>query len=98
MIIVLLNLVFSSLNADPCKVKHVLLQHQEQVLLSVDEHGFQRMNIRRSHLLEDSFRQFSKHSLDVNKHIMVRFVGEPSVDEGRPRREYFHLLLHEIFE
>ena len=79
-------------------MKHVLLQHQERVLLSVDEYGSQGMNIRRYYLLEDSFRQYSKHSFDVNKRIMVRFVGEPSVDEGGPRREYFHLLLHEIFE
>ena len=26
------------------------------------------------------------------KHLRVRFIGEPAVDEGGPRREFFMLL------
>ncbi len=90
---------FSSVEVNPFEVKHVLLQHRERVLLPVhDTDDLQRMNIRRSHLLEDSIRQFSKHSFDVRKKITVRFVGEQSVDDGGPQREYFHLLIQEIFK
>lgn len=30
--------------------------------------------------------------------LHVRFIGEEAVDEGGPRREFFHLLLQEIFK
>lgn len=33
---------------------------------------------------------------DQKKHIHVRFVGEPAVDGGGPRREFFMLLMNAI--
>ena len=33
---------------------------------------------------------------DGKKHIRVRFVGEPAVDEDGPRREFFMLLMNAI--
>lgn len=77
--------------------KHVLLQHQYKVLTGLDEEDRQRIHVRRSHIVEDSIRAFSKHTFSVSKMLKVVFVGEPSVDDGGPRREYFQLVMREIF-
>ena len=78
-------------------LKHVILQHQARTIVSANEEDTQRIHVRRSHLLADALRQFSKSSFDVDKMLQVRFVAEEAVDEGGPRREFFHLLLNEVF-
>ena len=57
----------------------------------------QLLHIRRSHVLSDALRQFSKTSFDVSKIIKVRFIGEEAVDTGGPQREFFYLVLREMF-
>ena len=57
----------------------------------------QRIIVRRSNVWEDSLKQFTKlQGLSYNKNIKVTFVGEPAVDSGGPRREYFTLLIRAI--
>ena len=82
--------------ADAIAIKHVIQQHQRQVITSNDIEDVQRIHIRRSHIFTDALRQFSKRSFDVSKMLQVRFIGEEAVDEGGPRREFFHLLTHAI--
>ena len=33
---------------------------------------------------------------DPSKHLKVVFLGEPGIDDGAPRREFFRLLLEEV--
>ena len=84
--------------SDSIVTKHMIQQHQERVITSVDDEDVQRVHIRRSHLLTDALRQFSKFKFDVTKMLQVRFIGEEAVDAGGPRREFFHLLMQEIFK
>ena len=83
---------------DATVVKHIVQQHQRRVITSQDNEDVQRCHIRRSHVFSDALRQFSKRSFDVSKMIQVQFIGEQAVDEGGPRREFFHLLTHDIFK
>ena len=85
------------MEADSIVIKHVIQQHQARAIQSTDDEDVQRIHIRRSFVFSDALRQFSKRSFDVTKMLQVRFVGEEAVDTGGPRREFFHLLLHEIF-
>ena len=62
------------------------------VITSADDEDVQRIHVRRSHVFEDSVRQFSKDTFNVTKILKVRFVGESAVDDGGPRREFFQLL------
>lgn len=55
------------------------------------------MCIRRSHVFNDAIRYFAKDSFHVNKMLKIDFFQESAVDDGGPRREFFHLLTHEIF-
>ena len=53
---------------------------------------YQRLTVRRSHIWDDSVRLFTR-GIATNKQFKVTFLGEPAVDVGGPRREYFTLLL-----
>ena len=83
---------------DATVAKHAMLQHQSRVMASLDDRDcYQRIHVRRSHLVVDTMKAFSKATFDVSKILKVIFVGEPCVDEGGPRREFFQLALKEIF-
>ena len=73
-------------------IKHVLKQHQQSVVSSLDINDVQRLHVRHTHIFTDSLSQFTKSLFDVSKMLQVTFVGEAIVDDGGPRREYFNLL------
>ena len=66
-------------------------------MIGDDEEDVQRICVRRNSIVADTFRQFSKTTTDVSKRLKVVFIGESSIDEGGPRREYLQLALKEIF-
>ncbi len=66
--------------------------------MAEDEEDFQRINIRRRHVFSYTLRAFSKPSFNVGKLLKVKFIGEvATVDDGGPRREFFSLLMKDIF-
>lgn len=56
----------------------------------------QRISVSRDLLLTDSIRFFKKREFDFTSPVRVVFEGEPAVDGGGPRREYFTLLLQAL--
>ena len=50
-----------------------------------------RFTVRRSHILQDTMRKLGKvkNVAAMEWPVQVSFVGEPAVDEGGPRREFF---------
>ena len=54
-----------------------------------------RVTVRRGCILEDTLVAL-RSGFDEKKHFRVRFLGEPAVDAGGPRREYFMLLMGAI--
>lgn len=61
----------------------------------VKSDAVQRIIVRRTNVWDDSLKQFGK-GLSYNKTLKVTFIGEPAVDSGGPRREYFTLLIRAI--
>eukprot|EP01135_Chromosphaera_perkinsii_P003209 Nk52_evm16s238 gene=Nk52_evmTU16s238 len=53
--------------------------------------------IRRDHLIQDSLEQISKRRADLKKKIRVKFHGEAGIDAGGLTKEWFLLLVREIF-
>ena len=51
-----------------------------------------RITVRRKKVLEDALLYFKK-GIPQDKQLKVTFVGEPAIDDGRPLREFFHLLI-----
>ena len=75
----------------------LLQAHRSQILDDDDgEASTRRITVRRKHLLEDTMKSLRRTPWESSKHLKVVFIGEPGVDDGGPRREYFRLLLAEI--
>ncbi|OZJ03288.1 hypothetical protein BZG36_03753 [Bifiguratus adelaidae] len=55
------------------------------------------LNIRREYLIEDSLRQLSENREDLKKLLKIGFAGEEGVDMGGLRKEWFLLLVRELF-
>lgn len=60
-------------------------------------HGYLYIPVRREHILEDSFQLFETRENDLRKAIRVKFLGEPGIDVGGVRKEWFLLLMRELF-
>ena len=56
------------------------------------------LNIRRDHLIEDTLNEVSKPDINFQNKLKVKFVGEQGVDEGGVRKEFFILLIRQIFD
>ena len=90
----MLSLREDVLRVQTAEVQHILKQHMNR---AVDKANHQRVNIRRQELLKDAFRQFKHTSFDATKMLRITFLGESAVDGGGPRREFFRLLLADLF-
>jgi hypothetical protein len=64
-------------------------------IVGTDEANEFRLYVRRRHLFDDSIKGMTRFT-DPSKPFRVVFVGEPCVDEGGPRREFFNLFLSEL--
>ena len=70
---------------DDVNIGTILQEHTQKVCAS----DIQRINIRQSHLLDDAISLVQKATFCPGKTLKVRFIGEPAVDDGGPRREFF---------
>ena len=91
---IVVNAYIVSLYSDGISIETLLLRQRAKVL-PVDRSVFQRIVVRRKHVWEDSLRRFVA-GIHFLKHLRVRFVGEPAVDDGGPLREFLYLLMGEI--
>ncbi len=55
------------------------------------------VEVRRNHILNDSLKMLSTQSKNFKKQLKVKFVGEEGVDQGGVKKEFFHLLMKELF-
>ena len=63
----------------------------------LDDVQYDRIDVRRGHILNDTWRAFKQGQFTARNILKVRFLGEPAVDDGGPRREYLGLLVRELF-
>jgi hypothetical protein len=79
-------------------------RHFQQTLLQSLQTGlpvnpFLVLVVRREHLLQDTLDQISsKDVFELKKPLRVHFYNEQGVDEGGVQREFFHLLLAQLFD
>ncbi|XP_023244373.1 probable E3 ubiquitin-protein ligase HECTD2 [Centruroides sculpturatus] len=59
---------------------------------------FLNLNVRRSHLVSDSLNEIARKQADLKKKLKVTFVGEPGLDMGGLTKEWFLLLIKQIFD
>ncbi|XP_049865182.1 ubiquitin-protein ligase E3A isoform X2 [Pectinophora gossypiella] len=62
---------------------------------------FLRLKVRRSHIIDDALVELEmvamERALDLKKQLVVEFEGEQGVDEGGVSKEFFHLVVDQIF-
>ena len=74
----LISLFSNDKTIDAIVIKHVIQQHQHQVITSEDNEDVQRVHIRRSHVFYDALFWM----------LQVRFLGDEAVDEGGPQSSF----------
>jgi len=90
-------------------VKRRILQVEDQttqlrnILVSrlFSSEPFYTLNVRRTHLLEDTMSQIENtrgQSTELRKPLRVKFVGEQGLDAGGVRKEFFQLLSAQLFQ
>jgi ubiquitin-protein ligase E3 A len=57
-----------------------------------------QLNIRRDHLIEDALNELEKNRQNLQNELKVKFVGEQGVDQGGVRKEFFILVIRQIFD
>ncbi|KAJ1969311.1 putative E3 ubiquitin-protein ligase [Dispira parvispora] len=55
------------------------------------------LNVRRDCIVEDSLNQLASHETDLKKKLRVQFIGEAGIDAGGLTKEWFMLLLRDLF-
>ncbi|KAI9308061.1 hypothetical protein BJ944DRAFT_124404 [Cunninghamella echinulata] len=57
------------------------------------------LEIRRDHIIEDTLQQLEEKSIhDLKKQLRIQFIGEEGVDEGGVQKEFFQLMVRELFD
>ena len=59
---------------------------------------FLNITVRRDHLVADSMQEISAKQKDLKKKLKVSFLGEPGLDMGGLAKEWFQLLIKQIFD
>lgn len=74
----------------------------ENILNHKDVSQYLNLKVRRDCLVEDSLRGVSEvvgaGSEDIKKSLRIEFIGEEGVDAGGLRKEWFLLLVREVFD
>lgn len=74
----------------------------DQIIRQRTIEGHFHLRVRRDCLIDDSLRQISEAvgagQEDLKKGLRVHFAGEEGVDAGGPRKEWFLMLVREIFD
>ncbi|ANB12770.1 putative E3 ubiquitin-protein ligase HUL4 [Sugiyamaella lignohabitans] len=64
----------------------------------VPESPFLHIRVNRNSLLQDSFEAIDKNDEHLKKGLKVEFIGEPGIDAGGLKKEWFLLLFKELFD
>lgn len=56
------------------------------------------LRVRRENLIRETILQIRGHTEDLKKPLKVQFIGEDGIDEGGVQKEFFQLLVRDIFD
>ena len=62
------------------------------------QNAFFLLNVNRNNLIEDTLNAVSNPSINLQKPLKVKFVNEQGVDEGGVKKEFFLLLVRQLFD
>ena len=56
------------------------------------------ITVRRENLIEDTLNILYKSKMNLKKELKVKFIGEEGVDSGGVKKEFFQLIVRQIFD
>mmetsp|Transcript_13629 Transcript_13629/g.13649 ORF Transcript_13629/g.13649 Transcript_13629/m.13649 type:complete len:210 (-) Transcript_13629:502-1131(-) len=56
------------------------------------------LEVRRDNLIEDTLSQISSGRINFRKPLRVIFIGEEGIDAGGVKKEFFQLIIKELFD
>ena len=65
---------------------------------SIFTRGKLTLNIHRENLIEDTLNEISLNADCLQNELKIKFIGEAGVDQGGVRKEFFILLIRQIFD
>ncbi|KAF0765438.1 ubiquitin-protein ligase E3A isoform X1 [Aphis craccivora] len=72
-----------------------------QTLIGQPSHPYLKLKVRREHVVQDALVELEMVAMqnpsDLKKQLAVEFDGEQGVDEGGVSKEFFHLIVEELF-
>ena len=84
------------LNLENIEIMRQTIRHS--VILDYDPDIFVHLKVRRENLIEDTLSQLLSGEFNIKKPLKVHFSGEEGVDEGGVRKEFFQLIVKELFD
>ncbi|CAG9859046.1 unnamed protein product [Phyllotreta striolata] len=72
-----------------------------QAVTGLPSQPFLKLKVRRDHIIDDALVELEMISMDnpsdLKKQLVVEFEGEQGIDEGGVSKEFFQLVIEEIF-
>ncbi|OMJ93874.1 hypothetical protein SteCoe_3065 [Stentor coeruleus] len=59
---------------------------------------YARLEVRRDNLLQDTLSMIMSGDMNLKKPLKVHFLGEEGIDEGGVKKEFFQLIVKELFD
>lgn len=71
---------------------------RNSIHIDYDLQIFVFLEVNRNNLVEDTLRQVSSGELNLRKPLKIHFLGEEGIDEGGVKKEFFQLIVKELFD
>lgn len=96
---IMLTVTLGRTNSTNLTIVDILKEHFKgfpELENNSDSDVYNNIHVRRNHIWSDTLRAVKKASFNPINPLHITFIGEPAVDEGGPRQEFFSLVLAKI--
>lgn len=81
------------------RMRHELQDAFFRALFAGIQCPYLMLEVRREWIIPDTLAQLeAKTGYDLKKQLKVRFIGEEAIDEGGVQKEFFQLVMRELFD
>lgn len=64
----------------------------------IENNFYLQINVNRNTLIEDALNSLNRNSAEFKKPLKVKFKGELGVDDGGVQKEFFQLVIRDLFD
>lgn len=79
------------------EIRELMLTEIHNAWLDADLEVYTKLEVNRNSILEDTLLQLNS-GINLKKPLKIHFIGEEGVDEGGVKKEFFQLIIKQIFD